>query len=311
MDAAALNSPAVDTFCSSSAWALSAHEAFHPEQELFLYQGATGYLVLARGEAPGMGRYLSPLEAMWGLSSPLLGPSPMELGAEAAEQLLSIRDEWDGLWLCGLAAHSHGFVSLAMGLGEEMDLYMGPTTRRHVASLEGGVDGFLSRRSSSFRRNLRRAARRAEQEGVTFRWLTTIPDEQTRAELYARALDVDDRSWKGRGNQGLNASDMALFYDRITLRLLREQRLRFVFAERDGQTVAMGFGGCLGTVFRGLQMSYDDDFRHLSLGNLVQWCMIQNLVSEGVEHYDLGTDIGYKARWGEPGLETVSLVARR
>ncbi|MEC9072926.1 MAG: GNAT family N-acetyltransferase, partial [Myxococcota bacterium] len=174
----------------------------------------------------------------------------------------------------------------------------------------GGVDGFLSRRSSRFRRNLRRAERRAQEEGITFRWHTNTDDEASRQAMYRRALAVDDRSWKGRAGQGLNASNMARFYDRMTMRLGREQRLRFVFAERDGQTLAMGFGGSLGAVFRGLQMSYDDDFRQLSLGNLIQWSMIQNLVGEGVEHYDLGTDIGYKARWGEPGLETVSLVVR-
>ena len=83
-----------------------------------------------------------------------------------------------------------------------------------------------------------------------------------------------------------------------------------VFARLDGEDVAMGFGGILGDTFRGLQMSYDDRFRQLSLGNLIQWSLIEHLVTEGLRLYDLGTDIGYKRRWAEPGMETVALVVR-
>ena len=312
LDELALATPEADAFCSSTAWALSAHETFHPEQEPYFFESELGYLVLARGWTPAFGRYLCPLEAMWGLASPLVGRQPLELGRQAGELLLSLKEEWDGLWLCGLSPRSHAFVGLAMALGEAHNLYMGPTTRRHVSSLVGGLDGFLERRSSSFRRNLRRAERGASAAGVVFRWERDFVDESARRAAYGQALDVDDRSWKGLSDQGLNASGMAEFYDRMTSRLAREGRLRMVFGELDGEVVAMGFGGLLGDTFRGLQMSYDDRFKSLSLGNLVQWEMVQRLAQEdtGVLHYDLGTDIGYKARWSEPGLETVALVVR-
>ena len=60
--------------------------------------------------------------------------------------------------------------------------------------------------------------------------------------------------------------------------------------------------------YRGLQLSYNDDFRPLSLGNCVQMEMIENLCDEHVDSYDLGTDMPYKARWGEQTFET-SIIA--
>jgi CelD/BcsL family acetyltransferase involved in cellulose biosynthesis len=103
---------------------------------------------------------------------------------------------------------------------------------------------------------------------------------------------------------------MADFYDRMTRRLAARGRLRATLARFGDEDVAMGFGATFGDTFRGLQMSYDDRFRDLALGNLVQHRLISGLAEEGIRLYDLGTDIGYKRRWSEPGLETVALVVR-
>ena len=184
-----------------------------------------------------------------------------------------------------------------------------PVEHRHVASLEGGLGGWLSRRARTFRKSLRQAERRAEAAGITFEWHDAVTETE-RAELYARALSVDNRSWKGLEDAGLMASNMAPFYDHMTAYLARRGTLRLVFARCDGEDIAMGFGGILGDTFRGLQMSYDERFRHLSLGNLVQLALITRVAGEGIAHYDLGTEMDYKRRWSEPGMETVALVVR-
>ncbi|MDP6945735.1 MAG: hypothetical protein QF464_16410, partial [Myxococcota bacterium] len=69
-DALALTSPDIDAFCSSAAWVIPAHKAFHPEQEPLIFEGEFGFLTLARGETLNLGTYLAPMEAMWGLASP-------------------------------------------------------------------------------------------------------------------------------------------------------------------------------------------------------------------------------------------------
>ena len=308
-DAMALSSPDVDSFCTSAAWVLPAHKAFHPEQELFCFEGEFGCLALARGEAPNLGTYLAPLEAMWGLASPLVGAEAARLAIEAWRTLREHKDAWNALWLCGLSPHGAAFKALAMLAGQGQRLFVGPTTYRHVASLEGGLDGWLSRRSRAFRKNLRQALRRTEDEGVRFEW-HDAPSEAERAALYARALDVDDRSWKGREAQGLRASNMAEFYEHMSAYLAKRGLLRMVFATREGEDIAMGFGGILGETFRGLQMSYDERFKRLSLGNLIQLELITRVARESIQHYDLGTEMDYKRRWSSPGLETVALVIR-
>ena len=310
-DRLVLETPRIDPFCSSSAWVLSAHEAFHPEQEPWVFRSESGYLVLAEGRTPEIGTYLAPLEAMWGLASPLVGFGRGDLAAEACDLLCRETPRWDALWLCGLDPRSVTFSALAVGLSENYSLFRGPVTRRHVAALDGGVDGYLGRRSSRFRANLRRADRRAVQAGITWTWVDTVPSDTEREALFSRALRIDEQSWKGLSGQGLGVGGMAAFYDRMTARLAARGALRLVFATLGGEDIAMGFGAVFGTTFRGLQMSFDERFRHLSPGNLVQLEMLRRLEDEAIGWYDLGTDIGYKSRWGEPGLETVALVVRR
>ena len=310
-DRVAQAAPDVDAFCSSSAWIVSAHQAFHPEQEPWIWHDGQSWLVLAHAVSPDIGRYLAPMEAMWGLASPLISAAPAAFSFRCVEALRQVEDTWDALWLCGLKPRSEAFNTLAFCLGQHYRLFMGPTTRRHVASLEGGWDGFLARRRRTFRKSLRQATARAEAAGVTWEWHDRRIDEATRVACYQRALAVDDLSWKGLSRQGLSVGGMARFYDLMTAQLARNEQLRIVFGRLDGEDIAMGFGAAFGDTFRGLQMSFDDRFRELSLGNLVQARLIQRLAAEGCAGYDLGTEMAYKGRWSEPGLETVALVVRR
>jgi hypothetical protein len=310
-DALALATPQVDSFCTSSAWVLSAHHAFHPEQEPYVYRADTGWLVLARGHAAGLGAYLAPMEAMWGLASPLVGPGDREFYDGCERALLEAQDDWDALWLCGMQPDSQAFRRLSHRFGKTHRLFLGPVTRRHVANLERGLDGFWADRARTFRKNLRRARRVADDAGVAWEWHEAVPDEATRQALYHRILAVDARSWKGLAHEGLGDSGMAAFYDMMTSRLAERGRLRVVFARLDDEDIAMGFGATFGDSFRGLQMSYDNAFRTLSLGNLVQIELISRLCEERIASYDLGTEMDYKRHWAEFGLETTTLVIRR
>jgi hypothetical protein len=310
-DALAQETPYVDQYCSSSPWVLSAHEAFCPEQELFLFRSATTWLTLARGVSDHIGRYLAPLEAMWGLASPMLGVDPVQSTLEAIEALESIEDEWDSLWLCGLDPKAPPFMLLARHFSERNAVFLGPPTLRHVASLEGGFEGWMSRRSSRFRANLRRALRGADSAGIETEWLTEFSDEAVLRASFQRALAIDDASWKGESDQGLRASEMATFYDKMTERLSQRGALRMIFLKLGGRDIAMGFGAQVGDALRGLQMSYVKEFASYSPGNVLQAEFIRRLAADGVQRYDLGTDLGYKARWAQPGRETAALVIRR
>lgn len=312
-DAAVAATPGVDRYCSSSAWVLPAHDAFHADARPLILRSDAGWAALGSSVSPNVGRYLAPLEAMWGLACPLVGPAPARLARAFGDAAMARRASWDTLWLSGVPVDGPLFKALASVFARaRCRVGVGPTAHRYVASLEGGFDGWLGRRSARFRANLRRALRRAEAEGVRFEPLSPRgvgpAGGADAAALYARILAIEARSWKGLSEVGITTGAMRAFYAAALERLVPRGGLRGVIASRDGVDVGFVFGGVFGDTYRGLQVSFDERQRDLSLGNVMQATMIARLCDEGVAVYDLGSEIAYKARWGELGIPTVALV---
>jgi len=309
-DAAVMVSPQIDRFCSSCHWIVPAQAAFHKDHEPFVVPLETGFLALTRGQTAELGRFYAPLEAMWGLACPIVGAMPAELGRQAASALLHERERWDVLWLGGLAKEGALFRALLQGLAPRATLRLGPTTTRHQASLDGGFDGWLGRRSAKFRKMLRQALRDVRGAGIELEWIDGESARHMDAEaLFARIHAIEARSWKGLASTGFVQGDMKVFYQRMIPRLATSGRLRVLFGKRAELDVAFCFGGVLGDTFRGLQNSFDDRLRALSLGNAMQAHTIQHLADEGVALYDLGSEMAYKSRFADGGLETVTLIA--
>ncbi len=217
------------------------------------------------------------------------------------------RASWDALWIGGLHRDSEMFHALAGLFATTCALRWGPTTKRYAASLEGGFDGWLQRRSSKFRANVRRARRSAAAAGVAFEpWGCSAAADPTA--VYERILGIEERSWKGIQDVGITSGSMRLFYQRAIALLVPRGAFRGVIATRGGRDVGFIFGGVLGATYRGLQVSFDEAERRLQLGNVLQAEMIEGLTREGLSTYDLGSEIDYKARWSEPGITTVTLV---
>jgi CelD/BcsL family acetyltransferase involved in cellulose biosynthesis len=183
----------------------------------------------------------------------------------------------------------------------------GQPTLRHVASLDGGVDGFLARRSRNFRKALRQALRHADDGGVTFESVRATTEAEAVA-LYDRIQAIEARSWKAQGGVGITSGPMRDFYAHMVRRLARHGRQRTFIARQDGVDVAYVLGAVFAGEYRGLQFSYDDAHARYSLGSLCQYHQIIELCAEGVARYDLGTDMDYKRRWAEEQFQTSLLV---
>jgi Acetyltransferase (GNAT) domain len=292
----------IDRFCSSTDWTLPAARGLMPSREPWLRRGEHGYAALMRTEHAGQ-LWLEPLEAVWGLACPLIG-EPIRLAAEVAAELReSPAAAGAALMLCGLERSSLRCASIARALQSRYRLGLGPPTRRHIASLDGGIEGFLSRRTANFRRGLRRALQKAAGENLE---LVEAPDAD---DAWRRLLAVEQRSWKGLEGVGIAASGMLDFYRLMIPRLRRRGALRLMFAHRDGQDLAYILGGVFGDTYRGLQFSFAAELPHLSLGNLCQYWQLERLCAEGLAFYDLGAEVEYKRRWGEIVHETVTLLA--
>ena len=217
-DASVERDPSIDRFCSRTEWILPFLRAFLPERELFAYRNGGSFLAFAAREHPTVGRYLEAIETMWCFACPLVGEESVPL----LEQAISEIGANAPLVFAGIPANRGPETLLArvvVALDDRYDLRVVDSTLRFEASLEGGLEGWLSRRSRAFRRNLRAAARKAEGE-IEMELHRPGPGAQLEA-LYERVLDIERRSWKAAEGSGVAEAPMRTFYDDMLPRIAR------------------------------------------------------------------------------------------
>lgn len=297
----------IDQFCSSTDWILPAARALMPEREPWIYESQGSFWAFMRARHPEGFFYLEPLEAMWALACPTIGADPERLVAGIQELRAMPGADWSIMALAGLPTDHALFSTIVSTMGPELRLGLGSSTSRLVVDLEGGVSAFLARRSTSLQRSLRRSQRRAEAAGIALVDASCEPGEQ----LFARIMDVEARGWKGREKVGITEGSMHHFYRLMMPRLCRRGAQRVLFARHEGRDVGYIFGGMRSGGYRGLQFSYDAEYRRYGLGNLLQLEQIRRLCEEGASTYDLGTHMEYKQRWADRELETVTLLLMR
>ena len=296
--------PEVDPFCSSSDWTVPAQRTWGKGvSEAFLEPDAA--LLVAESRARNGARLWSGLDPIWGFACPLAGPDPLVAASLLARTLTAHSRRWDGMLLTGVPLGGELEAALVSELAG-FRLQNGPEITRCVASLDGGWDGFLSRRSAVFRRNLRRAERIATSRGFRIEGGTANAEESVE-----RAVTIEHLSWKARTGEGLTDHRFASFYHRIARQLTATGRQRASFALVADRDAGYILGAVRGSRYRGFQLSYDDRLAELSIGHLLQAEQIRGLVAEGIEHYDLGMDLAYKRAWAELQLTTRTIVVTR
>lgn len=314
--AVAASAEVTDTFCSSSAFVQSAFLGLQPGRAARAFRVSdAGYLVFAEREVsigadPRVRRLWEPYEAMWGLACPIVGAEVDVLAAALAAQLDEERRGAGAplVLVCGLTHDGALLRALAQALSFGHRLQPGNETARCVASLEGGLDGFYARRSPAVRRALRRARRDAENAGLRAEHHRPGTADEA-ARLYARAVALDDVSWKGRAEVGLRGSGLYAFYAEMLPRLAKRGALRMVFIVDGDTDVAYLFGGVRERSFRGLQFAFRAGREDASLGNVAQLAAITALCDEGMTRYDLGVAADYKHKWAESLVVTTSFIA--
>jgi len=310
--------PGIDRWCSGPDWVLPAHEAFAPESDPVVFsEDDRGAALLARYEM-GPGRAaLAGLEPLWGFACPILTNDPSAMGDFLSDELRQ-DPSWNFLILPGLPA-SESTAQLAEPLSHLGELRVQAGIVRQVAALRGGPDpieladsedragDWFARRSPGFRKSIRQAERRALRAGVTFELANGDPG------VFERCVEIERRSWKGQENDGITSPAMFKFYELMTARLQRRGRLRAMVAQLDGEDVGYILGGVRGSTYRGLQLSYVEDARHLSISHLLQYRTIMALTDQEpqLSTYDLGMDMPYKQRWADRSVRSVTLLVER
>jgi hypothetical protein len=292
-----------DRYCSSPYWGVSLAAAFFGRGEMFVYRDGQDMAVFQEMDVEG-GRLVMPCDVMWCLGCPIMAADPGGF-------LQKLCRYWEQLGGLRQVTISGPYLDNPIWQSPHWQRYPHwelPAAGRQVASLQGGLDGFLSRRTANFRSRLRRAVKKAfDGGGVEVEYW---PHQATPAEVAAllqRAMRVEAASWKGLAGQGVNRGQMASFYRHMLPLLAQHGRLRGLFLTRDGEDLSYLFGARFADDFRGLQFSYLESETD-SLGNVSQWMMLQQLVQEGCQNYDLGQAMSYKQRWAENNIASRALA---
>ena len=255
---------------------------------------------------------LVPLDSVWAFASPFVVDGSAErrpFASEVADMTRSLAGhrDWRVAFLTGTDPQSGLHAGLVESFSGLARVVGGESTVRCVASLVDGIDAFLGRRPRVFRRNLRAATRLATGSGIGF----SIADHHPPAMILQRLHHVEQRSWKGLEGSGITSPDMARLYGLLVEELHSTSSLRVSFATRDGKDLGFILGGVLGSSYRGLQISFVEEARPYSIGNLLQLHEITRLCEESVPRYDLGMDMPYKRLWSDSLMTTTPLIVIR
>ena len=306
-DRLVIDTPKVDTFCTTSCWALPAAQAMLDQPEPFITQSEDGFVaMMVISIAHGL-RAAVPLEIGWGLAAPFAGPDPKALVQQTDRMWAAKQADVDALLISGVPPKGDWAQQIVRRFIDTRRIGLGETCVRRIASLKGGVDGYLSRRSSGFRAKLRQARRRGRSAGISFEYHRADPD----GALFERVLQIESKSWKGISGQGFDAAPGETFYRDMSQRLSARGDLRLLFVQHEARDIGFVLGGVVEDTYRGLQVSFEAGHERLEPGNLGQIEMIERLTHEGITRYDLGTDMPYKRRWAEEEFTTQMFAIMR
>lgn len=310
--------PGIDPWCSGPDWILSVNAGFAPKAPRVLLEADddAGFVSLARYRTASDRSLLGCLEPLWGFGSPVVG-SDLDSVTKSLVEYLRLVDDWDLAYLTGFPADTcppkvadsdplrpdATTIQIAKTMTALGTVSLRPGIVRQVANLDSGYDAWLANRSSTFRRNLRKATRRAEDVGLSI--IDVVDDTQ----LFGRLLAIEHQTWKGKEDSGITSTEMQRMYSTIVDRLAERGRLMAHVAQLNGEDVGYILGGLRNRRYRGLQLSYVDGHDTLSIGNILQDHQIQLLCTDqAADAYDLGMDFGYKRSWADQAERSVAIV---
>ena len=287
-----------DPFCCRTEWQLAFHEAFAPNRDLCITQQEGSLNAFALRRTKNSGTLFEPIESSWMFGCPLLGPNAIPMLSELLDSHPTA-----SVLLSGMDIDDSRTEQILHTFGYRYEIAHVDATTACRASLDGGLDGYLSRRSAKHRRGMRNASRRIRESGVSFE--RHAPSTQAEADaVYARIIAIEERSWKGIGKCGMNKPPSLQFYLGMLRRMATSACGRVMFARHNDTDVGFIFGGLCGpnakgNTYRGQQFSFADDWRRASLGNVLQFEQLSWLCEEQVARYDMGPVMDYKHHWTE------------
>ncbi len=297
---AALDPQQVDPFCCTTAWQLSFQEVFAPQRNLIIKADGNSVIAFAEHAINPDAVVLAPLDSSWCFGSPLLGEQAVALLADTLPDIQAFyRERLHAVLISGIAPQGAQLNSIIKTFGSAFDVLLTDIKDTQCsASLQGGLDGYKSRRSAGLRKNIKKYVKRAKNAGIRFERCMPAGRQHT-DDIYRRMLAVETASWKGIGKCGMAESPSKEYYRLMLHKLVEHDDARVIFARHMETDIGYIFGGMAGNIYRGQQFSFDAAWNKASVGNLLQYEQISWLCEEGCSRYDMGPLMEYKTRWTE------------
>jgi hypothetical protein len=300
---AALSTGQADPFCCLPSWQLSFHDAFSPKRRLLIKECSNNVIAFAEKVFSPGSIYLTPIEPLWFFGNPLLGGHSVELFSDALVDIEKLYSPvFPRIVISGIRPNGSLYRRLKERFDGKFKFIRHSSGIQCASSLDGGLDAFLSRRSSNHRRHLKKQGKRVLGNGVSFERHIPASNQETE-DVFSRMISVELASWKGIGRCGMAEPQSKKFYGILMKRLAYSKDARVIFAKHEGKDIGFIFGGMAGETYRGQQFSYDEKWRAASIGNMMQLEQIKWLCEKGAKRYDmgplLGYGMGYKSHWTE------------
>ena len=149
--------------------------------------------------------------------------------------------------------------------------------------------------SSTIKRDLRRARKRAEAMGTVAVEIHSPKNEAEFRPLWEQLLDIEALSWKGETGTAMKADSRILsFYENYTRAIYQRGELRIFFLCIDGRPIAMQLVVVSNNCFWLLKIGYNAQYSKCSPGMLLMYEAMQYAKKEGLESYEF---MGYAKAW--------------
>jgi len=255
-------------------------------------------LTVLREPSPlGAVRILTYPQAYWGSHYGPIGPRPAETLRAALGHVAESPRGWDLLDLRFAPADEHDPAATT----DTMTAAGFPPTatlvdRTSLIDLPSTIDEYLATRTKKWRGNLRRWARRLEEQGeVTFTRYrpqgVEANDSDPRWDLYDRCEQIARASWQGASTDGTTLSHESIrpFLRDAHVAACRAGAADLSLMHLDGRPLAFLYGyQVAGRVF-GLRTGYDPAVARDGIGNLLYTRVIEDSIARADRQIDLSS----------------------
>jgi CelD/BcsL family acetyltransferase involved in cellulose biosynthesis len=223
-----------------------------------------------------------------------------EVATAAGEALAEAPEPWSVISLDHVQTDEPWVEALGEATGRRLSArsrIAAPLPLIEIASHESW-DDYLATRSSNFRQQVRRFARRAARE-ANVRIRRTESADDLVGDL-GTFFELHDKRFGDRGGSSLSAGRTRLFHLDFARAALTQGWLRLWFLELDGRPAAAWYGWRLGERYSYYNSGFDPAFAALSPGLVLISAVIESAFEEGAAEFDflLGEE-SYKYRFAE------------